>query len=44
MLSGKDRMDITIWKLFFKADGDPYFTPVLETNDGVNQMQVWRVE
>ena len=38
------RAQETIWKLFFKADGDPYFTPVLETNDGVNQMQVWRVE
>ena len=38
------RAQETIWKLFFKAEGAPYFTPVFETSDGVSQIQVWRVE
>lgn len=40
----EDRAEETIWKLFFYADGDDSFEPVLEASDGISQIQVWRVE
>ena len=34
----------TFWRLWFDEDGGAYYTKVFDRDDGVNRVQLWRVE